>query len=72
MDKKVIYYFLKITLLTFAFLVVINLTTGFLDNFNINNKKEGTKESIITQTDTDENSETFVAAGTQNIVIAPI
>jgi hypothetical protein len=62
MDKKVIYYFLKITLLTFAFLVVINLTTGFLDNFNINNIEEENKETVINQTKADQNSETFVAA----------
>jgi hypothetical protein len=62
MDKKVIYYFLKITLLTFAFVVVINLAIGFFNNFTLNTSKIETNSTIISKTEADKNSDNFVAA----------
>lgn len=72
MDKKVIYYFLKITLLTFAFIVVINLATGFFNNFTLNTSKTETDSTVISKTEADKNSDNFVSAWNQNMIIAPI
>lgn len=71
MDKKVIYYFLKITLLTFAFIVVINFATGFFNNFSFNSKTE-TNSSVISKTEADKNSDNFVQAWNQNMIIASV
>lgn len=72
MDKKVIYYFLKITLLTFAFIVVINLATGFFNNFTLNTSKTETDSTVINKTEADKNSDNFIPAWTQNMIIAPV
>lgn len=71
MDKKVIFYFLKITLLTWAFILAINFFTGFLDNLNINNPLKS-KETLITKTEADKNSDNFVEAWAKDLIIAPI
>lgn len=71
MDKKVIFYFLKITLLTWAFILAINFFTGFLDNLNINNPLKS-KEALITKTEADKNSDNFVEAWAKDLIIAPI
>lgn len=71
MDKKVIFYFLKITLLTWAFILAINFFTGFLDNLNINNPLKS-KEDLITKTEADKNSDNFVEAWAKDLIIAPI
>lgn len=71
MDKKVIFYFLKITLLTWAFILAINFFTGFLDNLNINNPLKS-KENLITKTEADKNSDNFVEAWAKDLIIAPI
>jgi hypothetical protein len=73
MDKKVIYYFSKITLLTLAFILVINFATGFFDNFNFNflNNSEN-KSKVIETTKADQNSENFIESGTKDLIIAPV
>lgn len=73
MDKKVIYYFSKITLLTLAFILLINFATWFLDSLNFDSLSKWKQDSkVIETTKADQNSENFIESGKKDLIIAPI